>query len=232
MSTPHADQGAGDATALYEERLPLWWYARVVRRLRPQGGRVLDFGCGDGALLKRLSPHFEAFGYDAAPFARSRCRTNVPDAVILEAWESQPPTSFDIIVSLHGMERLAHPLQTVKHLASKLTAGGFLLFAVPNPGGLGRRLKGEGWFAYRQSARGALLPHGEWVMLLRKGGFEVVSVCGDGLWDAPYVGLLPLSVQRAIFGVPGALQMSWPPARPFLPATVGECLIITARKPQ
>lgn len=232
MSTPHADQGSGDAAALREERLPLWWYARVVRRLCPQGGRLLDFGCGDGGLLKRLSSHFEAFGYDAAPFARSRCRTNVPDAVILEAWESQPLASFDIIVSLHGMERLAHPLQTVKHFASQLTGGGILLFVVPNPGGLGRRLKGQGWFAYHQSARGALLTHGEWVMLLRKAGFEVVSVCGDGLWDVPYVALLPISVQRALFGVPAALQVSWPPARPFLPATVGECLIITARKPQ
>ena len=209
----------------------MWWYARVVRRLVPQGGRLLNFGCGDGRLLKRLSSQFEAFGYDAAPIARSRCRTDVPDAVILETWESQPPASFDVIVSVRGMERLAHPLQTVKQLGEKLTGNGFLLFAVPNPGGLGRRLKGARWFASGQSAGRALLTHGEWVMLLRKVGLEVVSVCGDGLWDPPYVGLLPTGLQRAIFAVPGALQALWPGARPFLPAAVGECLVIIARKP-
>jgi SAM-dependent methyltransferase len=231
MSPSHAHSPhLGETSAPYEERMPLWWYARVARRLGPAGGRLLNFGCGDGGLLKRLSPHFEAFGYDAAPVVRSRCRTNVPDAVILESWTSQPPASFDIIVSVRGMERLAHPLQTVKQLADKLTGNGILLFAVPNPGGLGRRLKGAAWFASQLSARAALLTHGEWVMLLRKAGLEVVRVCGDGLWDVPYVAHVPAGVQRALFGVPGALQAWWPTARPFLPAAVGECLIITARK--
>jgi len=192
---------------------------------------VLNFGCGDGKLLKRLSSQFEAFGYDAAAMARSRCRTDVPDAVILETWEAQPPASFDLVVSVRGMERLAQPLQTVKLLGEKLTANGILFFAVPNPGGLGRRLKGPAWFASRESARGTLLTHGEWAMLLRKAGFEIVRACGDGLWDPPYVGFLPTGVQRAVFGVPGALQAWWPSARPFLPAAVGECLVIIARKP-
>jgi SAM-dependent methyltransferase len=230
MSIPRAHQRFDDRATLDEERLPLAWYARMVRHLRPEGGRLLDFGCGDGGLLKRLSPHFEALGYDAAPFARSHCRTHVPDAVILEEWASLPSASLNIIVSLHGMERLRPPLPIVKQLAAKLIAGGTLLFTVPNPGGLGRWLKGQGWFAYRESARGALLTHGEWVMLLRKAGLEVVSVCGDGLWDVPYVTLLPLGVQRALFAVPSALQLVWP--RPFLPPAIGECLIITARKPQ
>lgn len=231
MSPSRAHEPAGEA-GTDEERLPIGWYARLVRRLCPSGGRLLNFGCGDGALLKRLSADFEAFGYDAVPLVRSRCRTNVPDAVILESWETQPPASFDIIVSVHGMERLAQPLHTVKQMGEKLAAGGILLFAVPNPGGLGRHLKGLRWFALQEPARGTLLTHGEWVMLLRKAGFEVVSVCGDGLWDSPYVTLLPMGVQRAIFGAPGALQAWWPAARPFLPAAVGECLVITARKPQ
>jgi SAM-dependent methyltransferase len=64
------------------DRLALRWYARVLQRLRPNGGRLLDFGCGTGHLLKRLSAHFEAYGYDASPFARTQCRSTAPDAVI------------------------------------------------------------------------------------------------------------------------------------------------------
>src|SRR5579862_6494773 len=143
-SRPHAPAEEAGAE---EARLPIGWYARVVRRLCPNGGRVLNFGCGDGALLKRLSADFETYGYDAVPLARSRCRTNVPDAVILESWEAQPAASFDLIVSVHGMERLAQPLRTVKQMGDKLAAEGILLFAVPNPGGLGRHLKGLQWFA-------------------------------------------------------------------------------------
>jgi SAM-dependent methyltransferase len=216
---------------LSEDRIALWWYARVVRRLRPQGGRLLDFGCGTGHLLKRLSAHFEAFGYDAAPFARSACRANAPDAVILEEWESLPPASFDVIVSLHTLEHLPRPLPTLQALAAKLAGGGVFLFVVPNPGGLGRSLKGRQWFAYRDPTHVSLLSRGEWVTLARKAGLTVLRVRGDGMWDAPYVRVIPTAVQRALFGAPAAVQVFWPGNRPFLPAALGECLIVETRKP-
>jgi len=219
------------AVAFDDDRMPFWWYARLVRRLCPAGGRLLEVGCGAGQLLRRLSAHYEVFGYDPVAAVRSRSRSAVPDAVILEDWNALPPASLDMIVSLRTLEQIARPLPTMQGLTSKLTAGGFLLLTVPNPGGLGRRLKGRSWFAYRQSAQLSLLTHGEWVMLLRKVGLEIVSVCGDGLWDAPYVGLVPTAVQRVLFAVPATVQMFWPLGGPMLPAVIGERLIITARRP-
>ncbi|MFQ5667113.1 MAG: class I SAM-dependent methyltransferase [Candidatus Binatia bacterium] len=212
------------------DRIALWWYARVVRRLRPRGGRLLDFGCGTGHLLKRLSGHFAVFGYDAAPFARTACRANAPDAIVLEDWESLPPADLDIIVSLHTLEHLPHPLPVLEGLASKLVRGGIFFFVVPNPGGFGHRLKGREWFALRDRTHVSLLSRGEWATLVRKAGLEVAAVHGDGLWDAPYVGIIPTTLQRALFGAPAAVQVFWPSARPFLPAALGECLIVTARK--
>jgi len=230
MRTHSFDQAYFEAQQLSEDRLALWWYARVIRRLRPQGGRLLDFGCGTGHLLKRLSPHFETYGYDAAPFARSRSRVTAPDAVILEEWYSLPPASFDVIVSLHTLEHLPQPLAALQRLASKLAYGGGFFFVVPNPGGIGRRLKGTRWFAYRDPTHVSLLRRSEWTALVRQAGLDVVRVRGDGLWDAPYVPLIPTVVQRAIFGAPAAVQVFWPRARPFLPPAWGECLIVIARK--
>ena len=203
------------------DRIALWWYARVVRRLAPRGTRLLDFGCGTGHLLKRLSTDFEAYGYDAAPYARNLCRANAPDAVVLEDWESLPSGSFDIVVSLHALEHLPRPLPVVQQLAGKLAAGGMFFVVVPNPSGWGHRLKGREWFAYRDATHVSLLTRTEWVMLLRKAGLEIVSVKGDGMWDAPYVRLLPAAVQRAIFGAPAALQVFSPLSRPFLPTDLG-----------
>jgi len=74
------------------------------------------------------------------------------------------------------------------------------------------------------------LNRGEWMMLMRKAGLEVVSVRADGLWDAPYVRFIPTMVQRVIFGAPAAVQIFWPGNRAFLPAALGECLIVTAKK--
>ena len=56
-------------------------------------------------MLRRLTPSFETYGYDASPHARARCRLNAPDAIVLEEWESLAPDSLDIVVSLHTLER-------------------------------------------------------------------------------------------------------------------------------
>jgi SAM-dependent methyltransferase len=215
---------------LEEDRIALWWYARVLRRLCPRGGRLLDFGCGTGHLLKRLSGSFEAFGYDAAPYARNLSRANAPDAIILEEWRSLPPSGFDVVVSLHTLEHLPHPLAIVQGLVEKLVPGGLFLAVVPNPSGLGHRLKGRHWFAYRDVTHVSLLTRTEWLMLMRKAGLQILSVRGDGMWDAPYLPIVPTVVQRALFGAPAAVQVFWPLSRPFLPSALGECLIVTARR--
>ncbi len=229
MRTPYtehyyAQHGlAGDRTAL-------WWYARLLRRLRPRGGRALDFGCGTGHLLRRLSDHFEAYGYDASPEARGVCRMTASDAVVLEEWESLPAAHFDAIVSLHTLEHLAQPRPVLEGLARRLAPGGLLLFVVPNPGGLGHRLKGRRWFAYRDPTHVSVLSRGEWLTMARRCGLSVRWVRGDGMWDAPYVPLLPVAVQRVLFGAPAGLQIALPLRRPFLPTALGECLIVAADK--
>ena len=215
---------------LDEDRIALWFYARLLHRLRPRGGRLLDFGCGTGHLLKRLSGGFEAYGYDASPHARSACRQNAPDAVVLEDWESLEPASFDAIVSLHTLEHLERPLHTVKRLALLLAEGGLFLFVVPNPGGLGRRLKKGNWFAYRDPTHRSLLSRGEWCVIAKRAGLTVDWVRGDGMWDPPYVRLLPVAVQKVLFGGPAALQLLSPLRRPFLPPVLGECLIVAAHR--
>lgn len=230
MTTQLLDQQYYCTHHLSGDRIALWWYARLVRKLRPQGGRLLDFGCGTGHLLKRLSPHFEAFGYDAAAHARHESRTNAPDAVILEEWQSLPAGSFEVIVALHSLEHVAHPLPTLEALARKLVLGGIFFFVVPHAGGLGHRLKGQRWFAYRDPTHVSLLSPGEWRTVTGKAGLAIVDIRGDGLWDAPYVPLIPTIMQRVLFGAPAALQVFWPGNRAFLPAALGECLIVTARR--
>jgi len=212
------------------DRIALWFYARLVRRLRRQGGKLLDFGCGTGHLLRRLSEHFEAYGYDASAEARGVCRLTAPDAVVLEEWESMPADSLDVIVALHIFEHLKQPRPIMEALAKRLVPGGLLLFVVPNPGGLGRRLKGRGWFAYRDATHCSVLSRGEWLTLTRRVGLRVRWVRGDGMWDPPYLPLLRLGLQRALFGAPAAVQLALPLRRPFLPPALGECLIVLAER--
>ncbi|MGD9762688.1 MAG: class I SAM-dependent methyltransferase [Candidatus Binatia bacterium] len=228
--TPYTEQYYA-RHGLAGDRVALWFYARLLRRLRPAGGRLLDFGCGTGHLLRRLSEHFEAYGYDASPEARSACRLTAPDAVVLEEWESLPPGHFQAIVALHTLEHLSHPRPVIEGLARRLAPGGVLLFVVPNPGGIGHRLKRRHWFAYRDPTHVSVLSRGEWLTIARRSGLRVLWVRGDGLWDPPYVPLLPVGVQRVLFGAPAGVQIALPLRRPFLPDYLGECLIVAAERP-
>ena len=212
------------------DRIALWFYARLLRRLRRGGGRLLDFGCGTGHLLQRLSDHFEAYGYDASAEARGVCRLTAPDAVVLEEWQSLPADSLDVVVALHTLEHLPQPRPAMEGLAQRLVRGGLFLFVVPNPGGVGHRLKGRKWFAYRDPTHCSLLSQGEWLTLARRVGLQVRWVRGDGLWDPPYMPLLPVGAQRLLFGAPAGVQLVLPLRRPFLPPVLGECLIVLAER--
>lgn len=227
--TPYTEQYY-DTHGLAGDRIALWFYARLVRRLRRKGGRLLDFGCGTGHLLRRLSEHFEAYGYDASAEARGTCRLTAPDAIVLEEWQSLAPRSLDVIVSLHTLEHLAHPRATVDGLVQRLLPGGLFLVVVPNPSGVGHRLKGRQWFAYRDPTHCSVLSRGEWLTMIRRAGLNVRWVRGDGMWDPPYMPLLPVGVQRVLFGAPAGIQLI-APMRPFLPPALGECLIILGERP-
>ena len=120
----------------------------------------------------------------------------------------------------------------VESLARRLAPGGLLLFVVPNPSGLGHRIKGRRWFAYRDPTHVSILSRGEWLTIARRCGLTVRWVRGDGMWDAPYVPLLPVGFQRMLFGAPAGVQILLPLRRPFLPDVLGECLIVAAERPR
>jgi hypothetical protein len=210
-----------------DDRRPLWWYARVIRRLCADGGRLIEFGCGGGRLLEYLIPDFEVFGYDEDPVLRHHCRAAVPDAVILEDWSEAEDEGYDVVVAL-GRWQGSRSLAAIRRLAAKVARGGVLFLVAPNPGGLAHRLKGSDW--YGGAAKLGLLSRGEWMTLMRKASLEVVDIESDGLWDAPYLPFIPAALQRAVSDVPVAVQSYWPISRSLWPAAAGECLLITARK--
>lgn len=201
----------------------------MIRSLRPAGGSLLQFSCGEGDLLKLLAPSFDVHGYDDAALVRHRCRTNVPHAVVFESVEEIPASAFDIVVWQGAIPR-RQALALVRHLAEPLAPGGFLALIVPNLGGLAHRLKGERWSGAKPGASSHLPSQGEWAMVLRRAGFEVASVRSDGLWDAPYLPLIPAEWQRAMFGAPLALSSYLPLSRWLLPPAVGESLVLAARR--
>jgi cyclopropane-fatty-acyl-phospholipid synthase len=86
----------------------------------PAGGRLLDIGCGWGALMERVEqtlPGVETTGLTLSreQAAWARDRTASGQRVEIEGWAAfAPPARFDAIVSVEAFEHFAKPRLTVE----------------------------------------------------------------------------------------------------------------------
>ena len=126
---------------IYQREMEHWWYRvrrQLVKRLvarYSQGTavRILDIGCGTGALLRELSAYGEASGIDVSEKAVQYCkergltRVSLGDAAKLPF----PDASFDIVVILDVLEHIEDDAAGCNEIKRVLKPGGHAIIAVP-----------------------------------------------------------------------------------------------------
>ena len=106
--------------------------------------KVLDYGCGTGALVARLRREgFDALGYEPSPAA-------VAEAVAhsIPVFSALSEGRFDLIMFWHSLEHVDHPFNVITSLKEHLNPYGKLLAAIPNGGSWEAKLAGDRWFHY------------------------------------------------------------------------------------
>jgi SAM-dependent methyltransferase len=213
-----------------------WWsnrfYATLARRYGPKSGRVLEVGCGLGHLLGWLTAHHRVFGTDINLWALRQAQLNVPQGhfalASAEDLGAFPDGSFQIVIAKHVLEHLSHPERSISEMSRVLAPGGVLLAVTPNLDSPMRAVKKEAWIGYKDPTHISLKKPIEWLDLLRAHGLKPRRVFSDGFWDAPYMPLVPRTLQKLLFGGPGGLQaiLGWS----IIPLRMGESLIVIALK--
>ena len=210
-----------------------WWarrfYANLIKRYR-DGGRLLEIGCGLGHVLARLEDQFETYGVDVSPFAIEQARKNSPRSVLQTGTAEEIaslPGPFDVIATFHVVEHVVDPGEMLAACGRVTRPGGLLVFATPNPEAPRAKAKGDKWYGIVPTHI-SLKPPREWVSLTEQAGYRIVKTFGDGLWDPPYVPIIPTVIQRLVFGFPAAVQaMS---CVPFIPTRFGEAVLVVAER--
>ena len=99
-------------------------------------GRLLDVGCGDGALAARLAAQGALVtGVDPSPAAIERARAAHPDMNWALPSEDgrlpAPDASFDVVTCVHVLEHVADTQTLMSELRRVLVSGGLLVVTVP-----------------------------------------------------------------------------------------------------
>lgn len=115
----------------------------------PRALRFFDFGMG-WAKWCQMAQAFSIQAY-GAELSETRIAHAQSKGIEVVDWQGIPGQEFDFISTEQVMEHLAHPQETLKHLASGLKTGGLLKVSVPNGGNIHTLLKKMDWMAPKTS---------------------------------------------------------------------------------
>ncbi len=219
----------------YRGRFNQYWFARrfyasLIRRYA-KSGKVLEMGCGLGDVLARLEDDFETHGIDVSDYAIERAKLHTPKSSLRVAKVEQIgelPGPFDVIAAFHVVEHLEDPFAVLELCARMTKPGGLLVIATPNTDAPFARKKGARWFANTDPTHISLKSADEWLALVRRAGYRVRRSFSDGMWDVPYVPLIPAKIQLLMFGWPAMIQTVT--TLPIIPVGSGESLICVAER--
>jgi SAM-dependent methyltransferase len=120
----------------------------VFARLVPEGGTIVDVGCGSGALLRqvrgRYGSRFRLVGWDYAGPHLDRLAGSGIDVVAAPIEPAHVPRGADLFVLNQVIEHVPHPDRLLAVLASAVAPGGHVVIETPDTGALDAR-----WFAGR-----------------------------------------------------------------------------------
>ncbi|HEY8188020.1 MAG TPA: class I SAM-dependent methyltransferase [Pyrinomonadaceae bacterium] len=162
----------------------------VLARVPSTSRRILDVGCGSGALGRKIKieRNCEVIGITYSEAEAVLARNHLDDVVVcdLNSFTPNGLLSFDCIVCSHVLEHIADPENLLKALLSLLSPDGTLLVALPNVLFWHQRWEFmRGRFKYTD---GGLMDRThyrffDWVAareLLINSGYEIVEAAADG----------------------------------------------------
>ncbi|HMD32845.1 MAG TPA: class I SAM-dependent methyltransferase [Candidatus Acidoferrales bacterium] len=115
--------------------------------LKPEGGNVLEVGCGPGLMLAAFHRRgWKVLGIERNEAVAGAARQALGLEIVTTPVEQLPVDSrFDLIVMFQVFEHLGDPMPVLRECARRLAPGGRLLINVPNFASWQSRFAGDRW---------------------------------------------------------------------------------------
>ncbi len=173
---------------------------RQVKECLTPNAKVLEIGCGVGALLSRIHAEVGKSGTvigiephaGHAKFAREEKGLDVRNGLLEDILPDLEPGTFDLVVMNHVLEHTTSPTATLEAIKGLLKPGGTYIAEVPNVAAPGSRLSHFFHPAHHYNFSPATFER-----LARKTGFEVTII-------AELDGDLPRTRLNGVFKKPTA----------------------------
>lgn len=113
---------------------------RVVEALSrnhalPARGRLLDIGCGNGALLRAFhdaAPDWTLAGLELDDRNRAAVESIPGVEALYTGGPADAPGAFDVVTMIHALEHIPDPQQYLESIKQKLKPGGLLVLEQPH----------------------------------------------------------------------------------------------------
>jgi SAM-dependent methyltransferase len=126
---------------LYEMRVSRWI------RSKPEGGTVLEVGCGSGLMLAAFKRRqWRVFGIERSEEMAERARSVPGVEMVTTSIENLPADArFDLIILFQVLEHIGEPVTLLSECAKRLKRGGNVIVNVPNFASWQSRFAGPKW---------------------------------------------------------------------------------------
>jgi len=200
------DEGYYTNNGQVDDRPALGWYKRLAKKYLDTS-HILDFGCGTGTLISKLTPLGQIDGFDTSEFALTQAKRRNPKSALYPEIEQLPTHTFSAVVSIHVLEHLNAPTldHAIVQLIRSLKTNGRLMIVTPQFGGFAHKHLGPQWEGFSDSTHCNLMTATNIRQLLTRHGFTPIKEFTDGPWNGPY--LTKSKIEKILFQIPCALQV-------------------------
>lgn len=142
---PHFSRAPGRGYGLAQR-------CRLLKTLKPEGGHLLDIGCGSGDFLAAMNkiPNWQVAGLEpnlpAAQYARTVHSLNVTTGELPQS--NWPEAMYDVVTMWHVLEHLCNPRLALLEVNRLLKPNGICVLAVPVDDSMEARVFGKAWSGY------------------------------------------------------------------------------------